>query len=428
MPTFRIILHPSNKNKEGKRAIVLRFTLNRERFYIDLNIKDKLFLTQLADGQIKPTAGISNYKQINAYLRQRLEEAHNIAFQLERKKIPVTYQRFTELFKSEVKNDFVFPYFDYLVQGFEEKGKIGNSSIYQTVSNSLFEFSKRNKNLRFTDIDKRFIENYADYLSNKPVVGKKKTNEKAKRKMTGNGISLYMRTLRSTFNKAIADNLIEASFYPFYNQNNPGGYKATQTETRTRKKALSRDEIRLIKEYEATHYSRKYDAKQFFLFSYYCRGINFTDIAFLKDTNIEKGRLVYSRAKTRNTQLLNLELLPPAIEIIDYFSKHPDTADYLFPILNSEVYDTPKKVKTRINTVMSDVNEDLKLIAAELAIDPDLSTNYARHSWATIMKKSGHSTAMISEGLAHTSEKTTQIYLDGFGNSTLDEASRSILE
>lgn len=416
MATLRIILHPLNKDSEGKRSIVLRFTLNRCRYYIDLGIKYKLFLNQLdAAGQIKPTAGVKQYKQVNAYIRERFERAHEVLFQLERRNIPVTYQRFKEMFLSAIKNDLVLPFFDELITEMEHKGKVGNAGIYRTVKNSLFDYSK-NKKIKFTDIDTRFLENYAFYLSSKDEP------------LTGNGISLYMRTLRSLYNKAIAQKIVDGSFYPFYNNTNPAGYKATQSETRTRKKALSIEDIRLIEKLETVPYTPIHDAKLYFLFSFYCRGINFTDIANLQQSNIEKNRLVYTRAKTRNTQLLNMELLEPAKAIIEYFGTHPGTTDYLFPILNSSIHINPKKKKSRIQSILKETNENLKIIANQLGIDEGLSTNYARHTWATVMRKKGFTTSMISEGLAHTSEKTTQIYLDSFGNSELDKASRSILE
>ena len=54
------------------------------------------------------------------------------------------------------------------------------------------------------------------------------------------------------------------------------------------------------------------------------------------------------------------------------------------------------------------------------------ATHWARHSWATIAKKSGAPTARISEGLGHRDEKTTRIYLDSFNPSVIDQVSRMV--
>ena len=52
----------------------------------------------------------------------------------------------------------------------------------------------------------------------------------------------------------------------------------------------------------------------------------------------------------------------------------------------------------------------------------------ARHSWATIARGKDVPLAVISEGLGHDSETTTQIYLDSIKSSEVDKANRMILE
>ena len=52
-------------------------------------------------------------------------------------------------------------------------------------------------------------------------------------------------------------------------------------------------------------------------FSYLMGGINFTDIAMLTQENIEDGKLIYIRQKTKKT--IVLPLLPQANEIIDKY-------------------------------------------------------------------------------------------------------------
>ena len=52
----------------------------------------------------------------------------------------------------------------------------------------------------------------------------------------------------------------------------------------------------------------------------------------------------------------------------------------------------------------------------------------ARHTWATLMKKSGRSVSMISEGLGHASEKITQVYLDELSTEHIDKASEDLLK
>jgi integrase len=118
----------------------------------------------------------------------------------------------------------------------------------------------------------------------------------------------------------------------------------------------------------------------------------------------------------------------PAIDILKYYKKtYYDGEDsYVFPILNS-THKTAKSIDYRIDRMLKIVNKDLKEIATLAKIDEILTTYVARHSYATIMKRSGVSTSIISEALGHESEKTTQIYLDTFESKVLDEASMAIL-
>ena len=73
------------------------------------------------------------------------------------------------------------------------------------------------------------------------------------------------------------------------------------------------------------------------------------------------------------------------------------------------------------------MNKKLKKISELLKLDVPLTTYVSRHSWATIAKKSGISTSVISEGLGHETEETTQVYLDSFENDVLDDANDLII-
>lgn len=73
------------------------------------------------------------------------------------------------------------------------------------------------------------------------------------------------------------------------------------------------------------------------------------------------------------------------------------------------------------------MNRALGEIGKELKIPIKLTTYVARHSYATVLKRSGVPTSIISESLGHSSERVTQIYLDSFENERMDEALRNLL-
>jgi len=146
----------------------------------------------------------------------------------------------------------------------------------------------------------------------------------------------------------------------------------------------------------------------------------------LKWKDIKSGRLIYTRQKTK--ELFNIEIFDAVKEILEYYKPltYTNNDSYIFPILN-ESHKTPNMMYNRKEKMIRKINKDLKEIANLVGIETELTTYVARHSYATILKKSGIATAVISEAMGHDSEKTTKIYLESFENNILDEASRCLL-
>jgi len=139
----------------------------------------------------------------------------------------------------------------------------------------------------------------------------------------------------------------------------------------------------------------------------------------LKNGDIENGRVRYRRKKTG--QPLSIKLTEQADKIITKYYKTENKNDYVFPILKEGNEYNSYRTGIRI------LNKRLKTIGTEAKVKAPLSSYVARHSWATIAKRSGIPTSIISEGLAHNTEKTTQIYLDSFEDETLDNANDIIV-
>ena len=284
------------------------------------------------------------------------------------------------------------------------RDKVGNANVYKDCLRSLKKF-RNNSDLYFSDIDVSFLNKYEQDFS--------------KRGVSNNTISVYMRTIRSLFNKAISERLIKRGIYPFEE------YKVSKLNTATEKRSLTKAQMDKIKALKLVDGTIIKDAKNYFLFSYYAWGMNFTDMAFLKWENVESNRLKYTRAKTGKAY--NIGLLEPAIEILNYYNQFKKSkTSYVFPILNS-THITAMQIDNRIAKMNKAVNKQLKEIAEKTKIDFKLTTYVARHSFATIMKRGGISTSIISESLGHGNEKITQVYLDSFENNVLDEASKTIL-
>ena len=143
-------------------------------------------------------------------------------------------------------------------------------------------------------------------------------------------------------------------------------------------------------------------------------------------SDIVDGRLVFNRQKTG--KLLSFQLQPAALDILDKYRQpnaHPQ--DYVFPVLRRSVHITAQQQYGRVQRTNKRINRYLKLIGEHLHLPITLTTYVARHSFATVLKRSGVSTSIISESLGHSSEKITQIYLDSFENSQIDAAMQNLL-
>ena len=149
-------------------------------------------------------------------------------------------------------------------------------------------------------------------------------------------------------------------------------------------------------------------------------------MARIRYADIFNDRLQYHRKKTN--KLITCKLQEPALKIIEKYRKEkacPD--DYIFPILDRKVHKTETQIRDKIRKANKATNKALHKIEEKLGLPIELTTYVARHSFATVLKRSGVSISIISESLGHSSEKVTQIYLDSFDNEQIDNAMRNLL-
>jgi integrase/recombinase XerD len=314
----------------------------------------------------------------------------------------------THLLKEKKRNSTsLFQYFDQTIESLNKSERIGYSNVFKETRRALFNF-RQGRDLSIFEITHEFIVKFDTWYLNKGN--------------SLNSIFVFMRTLKTLINNAKKEGLARSDFDPFKDFSFKK-YRKHKTE----KRAISKQDIKLIFDYKPTPDSSLFHSKNYFMFSYLTRGTNFTDIAFLTWKGISKdNRMKYTRKKTGQT--FDMGLLDEAFEIIQYYKDiyySGNDKDYIFPILNREIHVTPTQIDNRIEKVLKQTNRDLKSIANEIGIDEKITTYVARHSFATILKNEGQGTAVISELLGHESERTTQIYLDSFGNKILDEATKA---
>lgn len=354
----------------------------------------------------KPKSNCPNREYILKLILNKQAELQQRMLELnaEQKEYTTTTLLHDEHRKFELKT--VKQFYQELIEQYKANEKCGNRLIYKSSYNSINVFTNGNLEIPFSAIDVAWLNKYEKWLRSK---GNKETT-----------MSLMFRTLRSAYNKAIENKCARKSDYPF------NDYKISKFDVSTEKRAIAKADV--LKFSTDVHSIGKQQyvqlSKDIFIFSYLCGGINFTDIANLtKDNIIEGKRLHYIRQKTG--KLIKLGLSEEALKIIKRYAV--ESKGYLFPILNAQLHKTPLQKQNRIHKMLGKVNKNLKLLAAQLGVEANLTTYVARHSFASVLKKSGVNIALISEALGHSDLTTTQIYLDSFDNEQIDNAMKNLL-
>ncbi|NOU17747.1 MAG: site-specific integrase [Bacteroidales bacterium] len=418
MGLAKIVFWSYQTNKDGESPIFIRVIEDRKPRYIktgfnctekDWDSKENRFRTNYRKAEDLQKA--KDHERNNELLLKKLNDANKVIKDLIADDNVISSEQVKEemLRAKSVGKHSVLSFIDKVVEEKRRLGNLGTAKCYKDLGKSFETFlTEQNKtDVVFKEITYSFLKKYENYFLSKGA--------------TGNGISFYMRSLRAVFNRAIQEKVCKIEMYPF------NSYKIASLSSKTAKRAITRDEIEKIKGVDLEDDAQKIRSKNLFLFSYYCRGLNFVDMAMLKWKNIKDNRLGYIRQKTHKPY--NVLLLAPALEILSYYKQKFYRGDksYIFPILDEDKHKTQESINNRLHKVLGQTNKDLKVIGNEAKLSIPLTTYVARHTYATVMKRSGVSTSIISEALGHDSERTTQIYLDSFANDVLDEASNAIL-
>lgn len=403
MATLKIMLDKQKMNQEGECPVMIKVLHNRGRRFINLYQKVKLMEWDIKKARLNEKSGTleerRTHMKINFYMESELMKLRKIIMDLDMTRLNYSID---DIVKAYYNKSSIVPIFDYIneiIRSLEKIGKNGNSNVYRETMGRLKKYSNR-EDLTFEEVNYSFLRNFEAHLQEKGC--------------KVNTVSFYLRTIRSIFNRAIKDGVVGEEYYPFK--------KITIRKEKTIKRAIYKEEIAAIKNIDLSLRSSLELARDLFLFSFYMRGMSFKDIAFLKVSNIVGERIYYSRQKT--SQKLNIKLTDKAMDIILKYNDLSNRSSFLFPIIRFPGKNEFNQYKNGYRKT----NRRLKLLGDLLNFRIPLTTYVARHSWASIAKRSGIPTSVISEGLGHDSEKTTQIYLDSFENNVLDAANELVTD
>ena len=401
--TITVVCYQSKTLKNGEHPLMLRICKDNKKKYQSLGISVNPKHWDFVKNKPKPSC--PNKQQIQKIILAKQAELQDriMEYNVEQKSYTGTTLLNAESNKFQLKT--VETFYKELIEEFAVDNKCGNRLIYKSSYNSLLKFTKGKLDIPFCEIDIDWLKKYEKWM-----------RSKNNRETT---ISLQFRTLRSAYNKAIQAKCARKSDYPF------DDYKINKFDTSTQKRAIAKTEVLKFTQEVQDLGKRQYVqlSKDIFVFSYLCGGINFTDIANLTKANIIEGRLHYIRQKTGKK--IKIGIPDEAMKIIEKYAL--ESKGYLFPILNKKIHKTPLQKQNRIHKILTKVNKNLKLLAAQLGVEANVTTYVARHSFASVRKKSGVNIALICEALGHSDLATTQIYLDNFDNEQMDEAMKNLL-
>lgn len=375
-----------DEEKEYPIVFLIRNYKTHSHINTGIKLKKKYFDK---DKWIKKNApGIINHIKKNAELQQKLADIQTFIIELTntgeiRSMSAAAIKKRYEDSREKEKYNFT-TYYKYCIN---TKKADKTKSVYEYTLKLIEEYSPGE--IRFSDVNVRFLREFELWMIDK--------------EMKVNSISIHMRNIRTVFNMAIDDDVVDLSLYPFR--------KFKIKSEKTVKRNLTIDEIRRLLDVNLSGVPRL--SRDVFMLSFYLIGINLIDLVHLRKENIKAGRLEYKRRKTGKGYTVKLE--PEAKKLIKKLSG----TKYLINTLERYI-DYPGAIKY--------IDKGLKKAAKQAKIDKPISTYYCRHSWATIASNLDIPKETISAALGHEiGSKVTGIYID-YDQSKVDQANRKVID
>jgi len=329
-------------------------------------------------------------------IRWDVERLTKISRKLEADGLAYTADDVIDEFNRYANEYSLFNFMEGIIIKLKQNGKVRTSETYTAALNSFKKFRK-DEDIMLDCLTSQIMEAYEAWHQSRGVAP--------------NTISFYTRILRAVYNRAVEEDVVE--------NRNPFRHVYTGVD-KTVKRALPLPVIKKIKALDLSLAPSLDYARDMFIMSFMLRGMSFIDMAYLRKTDLANGYVIYRRRKTG--QQLTIEWTKEMQLILD---KYPENAsDYLLPIIRNP--GTNERCAYR--NVGYNINHNLKKIAKKVGVSIPLTLYVARHSWASAAKAKGIPISVISEGMGHDSETTTQIYLASLDASVVDKANSLILK
>lgn len=397
-----ISLDTRRKKNDGTYPVILRLGHNEKTTSIPLGISVEEKDWDVKNRLIKKSySGVNSVARLNNKIQKSKSDAMDLILKLHESG-NLNGLSVTDLKDRIVQKDSADSFFGFAEQviiDLRKAQQFGTAKSYESVIRVL-KNSRDGKDLKFQEITYEFLT-------------KLENNHKSKGNGM-NGLAVYMRSIRSIYNRAIKSGKVDEESYPFKK------YKIKSAPTA--KRALDIELLKKIIELHLTPDHECFHARNYFFASYMMYGMNYTDMAFLERGNIVNNRIEYRRKKT--AKLYDIKITPALKEILDYYqTQYPDSS-FIFPIVKRN--DPGQRMKD-IEWARKRYNKKLKTLATLCGIESNLTSYVSRHSFATQAMLHDIPITAISAMLGHSSIKTTEIYLKSLPVNILDDYNERLL-
>ncbi|MEN7550805.1 phage integrase SAM-like domain and Arm DNA-binding domain-containing protein, partial [Rapidithrix thailandica] len=247
------VLFKSKTLQNGEHPIMLRYILHRKVKYVATGFHSSV---KHWDSQRKcPRKKHPEYLLIDEYLNHTIAKVKKAIHKCNEEGGIFSFEDFERLVKGERETIDLFTFAEKVIQDKIDLGKIKTADTYKDALRSLRQIAGNQPKLSFQELNYVFLKKMEEQLLGKGL--------------SMNTIGIYMRALRAIYNRAIKEELVEKKYYPFE------GYKVSRLKNATPKRALKKEHIKAIEQLPLQPWSKAWEMRNLFLFSYYCRGINF---------------------------------------------------------------------------------------------------------------------------------------------------------
>lgn len=372
-------------SKRGDEA-PLKIGINKQGSSAYINLGVKVLPTQW-DSSKERIKNRPDKASLQSYIDTQKSTASNIVLELLKK------GELTKFTATQIKNkvvEIMEPtaatansfYSRYLVYA-ESRTAKRTKDIYLVTAKRMVEYDAKIRTKAFEDITKDWLSGFDTFLqSTSPSV---------------NGRSIHFRNIRAVFRDAMANEITMS--YPFR------VFKIKSEPTI--KRSLTIGELHRLFSFHGNE--RQTMAVDMFKLSLFLIGINVADLCNLSE--IEKdGYLRYKRQKTQKLYCIKVE--PEALTIIEKYRGR----NHLLNILDRYA---------NVHTFTATLGKVLQSIEGF----ENLTSYWARHTWATIASELDIPVDVISHALGHsfsTGAKVTQVYIN-FNQQKIDDANRKVI-